>query len=115
MSTFSDLLHAKGYLILDGAMGTQLFDAGLTAGDAPELWNLEHPDRVSDIHRSYVAAGSDIVLSNTFGGNRHRLKLHDLQGRVAEINAAGVRCARVAADEGDRPVLVPGPWARPAS
>lgn len=108
MSTFSDLLQARGYLILDGAMGTQLFDAGLTAGDAPELWNLEHPERVSDIHRSYVAAGSDIVVSNTFGGNRHRLKLHDLQGRVAEINAAGIRCARLAADEADRQVLVAG-------
>ena len=58
MGTFSAQLQARGYLFLDGAMGTQLFHAGLTAGDAPELWNLEHPDRVSDIHRSYVAAGS---------------------------------------------------------
>ena len=108
MTAFSDLLRARGYLILDGAMGTQLFDAGLTAGDAPEVWNLEHPDRVSNIHSFYVAAGSDIVLTNTFGGNRHRLKLHDLQERVAEINTAGVRCARVAADQSDRSVLVAG-------
>ncbi|MBC8195577.1 MAG: betaine--homocysteine S-methyltransferase [Acidimicrobiia bacterium] len=108
MSIFSDLLEARGHLILDGAMGTQLFDAGLTAGDAPELWNLDHPEKVSDIHRSYVTAGSDIVLTNTFGGNRHRLKLHNLQERVAEINAAGVRCARVAADNSDRTVLVAG-------
>jgi|TARA_B100000959_G_scaffold263071_1_gene302082 5-methyltetrahydrofolate--homocysteine methyltransferase len=108
VTVFRNLLDAKGYLILDGAMGTQLFDAGLSSGDAPEFWNLDHPDSVSDIHRSYVAAGSDIVLTNTFGGNRQRLRLHDLHERVAEVNTAGAKCARVAADEVDRPVLVAG-------
>jgi len=85
-----------------------LFEAGLTAGEAPELWSLENPEEVQAIHRSYVQAGSDILLTNTFGGNRHRLKLHRLQGQVAELNAAAVANARVAAEEADRTVLVAG-------
>ena len=108
MTALTDLLDLRGYLILDGAMGTQLFEAGLTAGEAPELWSLENPGEVQAIHRSYVQAGSDILLTNTFGGNRHRLKLHRLQGQVAELNAAAVANARVAADEADRTVLVAG-------
>ena len=85
MTALTDLLDLRGYLILDGAMGTQLFEAGLTAGEAPELWSLENPEEVQAIHRSYVQAGSDILLTNTFGGNRHRQKLHRLQGQVAEL------------------------------
>ena len=108
MTALTDLLDLRGYLILDGAMGTQLFEAGLTAGEAPELWSLDNPEEVQAIHRSYVQAGSDILLTNTFGGNRHRLKLHRLQGQVAELNAAAVANARVAADETDRTVLVAG-------
>lgn len=89
-------------------MGTQLFAAGLTSGDAPERWNVEHPERITEIHRAYYAAGSDIVLTNSFGGTRYRLKLHDLQDRVAELSAAAARNARIAADELDRQVLVAG-------
>ena len=108
MTDFRDLLVANGYLVLDGAMGTQLFAAGLTAGDPPEIWNVDHPDRIQGIHREYVEAGSDVVLTNSFGGNRHRLKLHSLEGRVHELNAAAAAAARAVADEAGRPVIVAG-------
>ena len=108
MNPLRDLIQSKGHAVLDGAMGTQLFAAGLTSGDAPERWNVEHPDRITAIHRAYYAAGSDIVLTNSFGGTRYRLKLHDLQDRVAELSAAAARNARAAADEFDRNLLVAG-------
>ncbi len=108
MADFRDLLEANGHLVLDGAMGTQLFAAGLTAGDPPEIWNVDHPDRIRAIHREYVEAGSDVILTNTFGGNRHRLKLHDLQGRAHELNATAAATARSVADEAGRPIIVAG-------
>lgn len=108
MHALAELLAEKGYLVLDGAMGTQLFDAGMVAGDAPESWNFSNPDGITAIHRSYVAAGSDIILTNSFGGTSFRLKLHGLDDRVREVNAAAARNARVAADEADRRVLVAG-------
>ncbi len=82
-----EALLADGAPVLaDGAMGTMLFAAGLQFGDPPEVWNLSHPDVVRRIHRGYLEAGSRIVMTNTFGGNRLRLGLHRLEGRVAEIN-----------------------------
>src|SRR5512143_2950366 len=80
------LLAGGGPVLADGAMGTMLFAAGLQFGDPPEVWNLSHPDVVRRIHRGYLDAGSRIVMTNTFGGNRLRLGLHRLEGRVAEIN-----------------------------
>ena len=108
MATLHDLLAAKPVLLTDGAMGTNLFALGLQTGDSPELWNVDHPDRVATVHRSFVEAGADLILTNTFGGNRHRLKLHDAQDRVAELNIAGVRVARDVAKAAGRPVLVAG-------
>ena len=83
-------LKDKGYLVLDGAMGSNLFLLGLISGDSPEAWNLEHPDRVKKVHQAFVQAGSDIILTNTFGGNHHRLKLHQLENQVVEVNRAAV-------------------------
>ena len=108
MPDFRDLLAANGYLVLDGAMGTQLFAAGLVAGNPPESWNVDHPDRIQAIHRGYVMAGSDVVLTNSFGGNRHRLKLHSLENRSHELNAAAAAAARSVADQAGRPVVVAG-------
>ncbi len=108
MNALNDLLETNGYLVLDGAMGTELFAAGLTSGDSPELWNIENPEAVQAVHRAYVAAGSDIILTNTFGGTRFRMKLHKLEDRVDEINRAAAANARLAADETDRTVLVAG-------
>lgn len=94
-----ELLKRKAVVLGDGAMGTMLHLAGLTEG-APEHWNVKQPDTVRSIHRGYVDAGSDFISTNTFGGNRYRLKLDELEDRVVELNEAGARLAREVA--GDR-------------
>jgi methionine synthase I (cobalamin-dependent) len=108
MNKVLDRLQQQGFLVLDGAMGTQLFARGLVSGGSPEAWNVEHPERVQSVHQAYVDAGSDVILTNSFGGTRYRLKLHDLQDRVVELNRAAAQNARAAADAADRPVLVAG-------
>lgn len=108
MATFAELLAVKGTLLVDGAMGTELFARGLTAGDPPEMWNVDSPHDVTDVHKGYLKAGSDIVLTNSFGGTSFRLKLHKLEGRVVELNAAAARVARDAVDALDRDALVAG-------
>ena len=111
-ASIDQLLAAKGYLVADGAMGTQLFAVGLTAGDPPEAWNVRHTEEVRAIHRSYFRAGADLVVTNSFGGTRFRLALHGLQDRVVELNEAAARNARIEADaeseRAGRPVLVAG-------
>ena len=104
----ADLLARKGVLLADGATGTNLFDMGLMSGDPPEMWNYDHPERIRALHQSFVDAGADIILTNSFGGNRRRLALHKLEGRVREINAAAARIAREVADAAGRPVVVAG-------
>jgi 5-methyltetrahydrofolate--homocysteine methyltransferase len=83
-------------LLCDGAMGTQLMVAGLEQGNCGEAWNLTHPERVLAIQRAYVQAGSDCLLTNTFGGSRIMLNRHSHADDVVPINAAGVRIARAA-------------------
>ena len=95
-------------LLADGAIGTNLFAVGLRTGDAPELWNVDHPDRVVALHESFVAAGSDILLTNSFGGTRYRLALHDAGDRVRELNLAAATLARRAADAAGGEVFVAG-------
>ncbi len=94
MTRWEELLNQPGVILADGAMGTTLMELGLQFGNSPELWNVEHPDRVRQVHRGYLDAGARIILTNTFGGNRFRLSLHDLQARAAELNVAGARIAR---------------------
>ncbi|MBG6205507.1 5-methyltetrahydrofolate--homocysteine methyltransferase [Labrenzia sp. EL_126] len=108
MSKFEDLLARKGALLADGATGTNLFEMGLLSGDAPELWNVDEPEKIRALHQSFVDAGSDIILTNTFGCNRHRLKLHKAEGRVKELNVAGVELAKEVAATVDREVLIGG-------
>ena len=95
-------------LLADGATGTNLFAMGLSSGDSPELWNVSHPDRILALHQSFVDAGADIILTNSFGGNRRRLMLHQLEGRVRELNRVAAEIAREAADRSGRPVVVAG-------
>jgi len=102
------LLDARDWLMLDGATGTNLFAMGLMSGEAPELWNVDDPDKIRALHDGFIEAGSDIILTNSFGGTRHRLKLHEAQGRVGELNAAAARLARERADAAGRPVIVAG-------
>jgi len=103
-----DLLAEKGVLLADGATGTNLFAVGLQTGDAPELWNIDHPDRIKTLHQSFVEAGSDIILTNSFGGTSYRLALHDAGHRVHELNNRAAELARSEADKSDKTVLVAG-------
>lgn len=107
-TSFADLCASRDWLLADGATGTNFFRSGLETGYPPELWNVEHPERVSALHQAFVAAGSDILLTNSFGGTAHRLKLHQAETRVTELNEAAARLARAVADDADRPVLVAG-------
>ena len=102
------LLAERPWLLADGAMGSNLFERGLQSGDAPEFWNADHPDRVAQLQRAFVQAGADIILTNTFGGTRHRLKLHKAEHRVAELNEKAARISRSEADAAGRIVLVAG-------
>ena len=107
-TSFADLCASRDWLLADGATGTNLFRAGLETGYPPELWNVEHPDRVTALHSAFIDAGADILLTNSFGGTAHRLKLHQAETRVAELNEAAARLARAVADAADKPVLVAG-------
>jgi len=100
------LLSERDYLMADGAIGTNLFAMGLETGEAPELWNTDNPENVRKLHDSFVDAGADILITNTFGANSYRLMLHKAQDRVRELNMAGIRIAREAADAAGRPVVV---------
>src|SRR3989337_149863 len=106
--SFVEALESRPWLLADGATGTNYFQMGLVSGDAPEMWNFEFPDRVRSLHRRFIEAGADIILTNTFGGNRYRLKLHDAQDRVHEINIEAVKNARAEADAAGRVVFVAG-------
>lgn len=108
MTSLQDLLATNRVLLADGATGTSLFDAGLTAGDAPDLWNFERPEAIKSLYKSFVDAGSDIILTNTFGSTRQRLKLHNAEGRVFEINRRGAELAREVADTAGHPVVIAG-------
>lgn len=107
-NALTNLLETRDWLLADGATGTALFNMGLMSGDAPEFWNVDHPDRIETLYSSAVDAGSDIFLTNSFGGNAARLKLHDGQSRVAELNRAAAEIGRNIADRADRPVIVAG-------
>ncbi len=103
MGALLNKLKEKKLLLSDGAWGTMLQDQGLAPGECPELWNLDHPDRVKKVAEAYLAVGSEIILSNTFGGSRYKLKKFGLENRVAEINRAGARVSVEAA--GSRAVV----------
>ncbi|MBE9523451.1 MAG: betaine--homocysteine S-methyltransferase [Chloroflexi bacterium] len=105
---FIELLESGKPIILDGAMGTMLMEAGLTQGDPPEEWNVLYPERLEKIHSAYIQAGSQLILTNSFGGTHFRLTMHGLQERVTELNKAAAINARTAADASPHPVAVAG-------
>jgi 5-methyltetrahydrofolate--homocysteine methyltransferase len=104
----SDLLASRDWLLADGATGTTLFNMGLQSGDAPEFWNFEHRDHITALYQGAVDAGSDLFLTNTFGGNASRLKLHGGEGKVHEINKVAAEIAREVVDKSGRTVVVAG-------
>ena len=108
MEQLQTLIQSGRPILLDGAMGTMLMDAGMKAGDSPEEWNLLHPDQVKAIHRAYIEAGSQIILTNSFGGSSIRLETHGLEDQVFELNEAAAKNARAEADQAPRKVLVAG-------
>lgn len=93
-----DALETGQPLVSDGAMGTVLQECGLIDGGAPELWNVEKPELIDDILEKYAAAGARFLTTNTFGGTKPRLELHDLADRAKELNVAGAQIARRVAD-----------------
>lgn len=107
-TTLAELLATHDVLLADGATGTNYFAAGLAAGHPPELWNDEHPERVVALHRAFVDAGADIILTNSFGGTRQRLKLHRADDRVHHLAERAAELARSVADAAPRPVAVAG-------
>lgn len=99
MNPIQSLLTESKYILADGGMGTMLFSAGLEHGDPPEKWNLEHPARVATVHKAYLDAGAQLLLTNTFGGTRLRLSLHGgLEEQVEELNRAAAKILRSEVD-----------------
>ena len=107
-NALSKLLESNDAILADGATGTNLFNMGLQSGDAPELWNVDAPDKIRALYQGSVDAGSDLFLTNTFGGTAARLKLHDAHNRVGELNRIGAELGREIADKAGRPVVVAG-------
>jgi len=108
MSKLTELLEQKGHLLADGATGTNLFDMGLVSGQAPEGWNFELPDNVRNLHRGFIEAGSDIIITNSFGASARRLHLHQLEDKVREINARAAELAAEQAANAGRPIVIGG-------
>lgn len=108
MANVYEYLDAGNTLVGDGAMGTALQNAGLTDGGAPELWNVDHPDRVAAVLKSYTDAGAQFVTTNTFGGTRPRLAMHNLEDRVHELNKAAAQVAREVVDANPNALYVFG-------
>ena len=108
MSSWQELLQGGGPIVADGAMGTMLMANGLEFGDPPELWNLEHPEIIRRVQRGYLDAGAQVILTNTFGGNRLRLELHGREDRVDQLNRTAAVLARVEVDAADHPAIVAG-------
>ena len=107
-NALSRLLETRDWLLTDGATGTNLFNMGLMSGDAPEMWNIDHPDRIRALYQGSVSAGSDLFLTNTFGGNASRLKLHGFDTQVHQINRIAAEIGRDVADKAGRRVVVAG-------
>lgn len=104
----SQLLASRDWLMADGATGTNLFNMGLPSDVAPDLWNIDQPDSVRRLYRDSVDAGADLFLTNTFGGNASRLRLHGAAHRVRDVNRQGAAMARDIADASGRSVVVAG-------
>jgi len=103
MGLWKSRLEKEKILIADGGWGTELQKRGLAPGEAPEAWNLSRPEEVGAVARSYVDAGADIILTNTFGGSPPKLAKVGLEGKVMEINRRGAALSKQAA--GDRALV----------
>jgi 5-methyltetrahydrofolate--homocysteine methyltransferase len=102
------LLSQKDVLLADGATGTNLFNAGLQSGDAPEFWNEQHPEKIRALYRGAIDAGSDLFLTNSFGANASRLKLHDAANQAHRLSRIAAEIGRELADASGRKIVVAG-------
>ncbi|WP_371224105.1 betaine--homocysteine S-methyltransferase [Roseovarius sp. 2305UL8-3] len=107
-NALSKMMTTRDWILADGATGTNLFNMGLSSGDAPEMWNDEHPDKINLLYSMAVDAGSDLFLTNSFGGNAARLKLHGAQKRARELSRISAEIGRDVADKRDRDIIVAG-------
>lgn len=107
-STLQALLEKHSVLLADGATGTNFMNMGLEPGFPPDIWNITETQKPTDLHQMFVDAGSDIILTNTFGANAPRLKLHDAQDDTYAINKAGAELAGAVAEAAPKPVVVAG-------
>ena len=107
-NALSEMFSERDWILTDGATGTNLFNMGLESGDAPELWNVDEPERITTLYRSAVEAGSDLFLTNSFGANASRLKLHGAEKRVGELNRVAAEIGREVADSSGRKIIVAG-------
>jgi len=107
-NALSKMMTTRDWILADGATGTNLFNMGLSSGDAPEMWNDEHPDKINMLYSMAVDAGSDLFLTNSFGGNAARLKLHGAQKRARELSRTSAEIGREVADTRDRDIIVAG-------
>ena len=103
-----EMINSKDYILADGATGTNLFNMGLSSGDAPELWNKSAPKKIKKLYKDSVDAGSDLFLTNSFGSNRSRLSLHGEKHRAKEFSRISAEIGREVADSSGRPVIVAG-------
>ena len=107
-NALSRMMAQREWILADGATGTNLFNMGLESGNAPEFWNEKHPDRILKLYQMAVDAGSDLFLTNSFGGNASRLKLHGAQRRARDLSRISAELGREVADRTERPVVVAG-------
>ena len=99
MKNFREILDSDGIYVFDGAVGTRLYDKGIYINRIYDELNIAAPDLVREVHEEYVAAGADIIETNTFGATRHKLQSYGLESKLREINIAAVKLAREAAGE----------------
>ncbi len=107
-NALSKMLAERDWILADGATGTNLFNMGLGSGDAPELWNVDKPENILKLYQGAVDAGSDLFLTNSFGSNASRLKLHGAEKRVRELSRAAAELGREVADAAPRDIVVAG-------
>ena len=108
INPFEKLLKEKPWILADGATGTQLFKKGLTAGESPEIWNETNPLLIEEHYKSSIDAGSDLVLTNSFGSNYSRLKLHGFEAEAFKLSKLSAEIARNLSDQSPKYVIVAG-------
>ena len=101
-------ISSQGWILADGATGTNLFNMGLQSGDAPEFWNLEFPEKIKKLYRDSIVAGCDLFLTNSFGGNSSRLALHNAANRAAELSCLSAELGIEVKKEFERDIIMAG-------